>query len=95
MKMDKWDRKTDFGCSTCMMYVPKIEHSNGPGEGRCRRNAPTMKGYPVVFACDWCGEHKRGSNPVRDAKDESGKFKMPVLEAERQFGKQTLPPKIT
>ena len=75
--MDQWDRKTDFGCDSCMFYVPKIEHSSKVGEplkatvipkpeGRCRRNAPTMKGYPVVFSDDWCGEHKRGSNPVRD-----------------------------
>lgn len=66
--MDKWDRKTDFGCSSCMFYVPKIEHAEGDSEGRCRRSAPTMKGYPVVFSVDWCGEHKRGSNPVRDNK---------------------------
>lgn len=64
--MDKWDRKTDFGCNSCMFYVPKIEHAVGDSEGRCRRSAPTMKGYPVVFGVDWCGEHKRGSNPVRD-----------------------------
>jgi hypothetical protein len=74
--MDRWDRKTDFGCSSCMFYVPKIEHSSGADvppatsvgaeEGRCRRQAPTMKGYPVVFSDDWCGEHKRGSNPIRD-----------------------------
>ena len=25
---------------------------------RCRKNAPTMSGYPVVFEDDWCGEHK-------------------------------------
>ncbi len=64
--MDKWDRKTNFGCDSCMFYVPKKEHSEGDSEGRCRRSAPTMKGYPVVFSVDWCGEHKRGSNPVRD-----------------------------
>lgn len=70
--MDKWDRKTDFGCSSCMFYVPKKQHSTSGDptapscEGRCRRHAPTMKGYPVVFLEDWCGEHKRGSNPVRD-----------------------------
>lgn len=32
--------------------------------GRCRRNAPTMKGYPVVFETDWCGEHKLDENKV-------------------------------
>ena len=26
--------------------------------GRCRRHAPTMNGYPAVFASDWCGDHK-------------------------------------
>ena len=26
--------------------------------GRCRRHAPTMSGYPAVFATDWCGDHK-------------------------------------
>jgi hypothetical protein len=70
--VDHWDRKTDFGCSSCMFYVGKKEHAHedskesGVQEGRCRRHAPTMKGYPVVFSDDWCGEHKRGSNPVRD-----------------------------
>lgn len=59
--MDQWDRKTDFGCCSCMFYVPKIDNT-----GRCRRNAPTLKGYPVVYRDDWCGEHKKGSNPVRD-----------------------------
>ena len=26
--------------------------------GRCRRHAPTMSGYPVVFVNDFCGDHK-------------------------------------
>jgi hypothetical protein len=26
--------------------------------GRCRRHAPTISGYPVVFVTDWCGDHK-------------------------------------
>ena len=26
--------------------------------GRCRRHAPTMNGYPVVFKSDWCGDHR-------------------------------------
>lgn len=74
--MDRWDRKTDFGCRSCMYYVPKAEQevqsspekkpSKGTIEiGRCRHNAPTLKGYPVVFADDWCGQHKKGTNPIR------------------------------
>ena len=26
--------------------------------GRCRRHAPKLGGYPVVFSNDWCGDHK-------------------------------------
>ena len=71
--MDKWDRKTNFNCESCMFYVPKRDAAIGgvvfdTSEGCCRRNAPTMKGYPVVYSSDWCGEHKIGSNPVRDGK---------------------------
>lgn len=29
-----------------------------PAIGRCRRHAPTMSGYPVVYENDWCGDHK-------------------------------------
>ncbi len=32
--------------------------TNQTAIGRCRRHAPTMSGYPVVFDNDWCGDHK-------------------------------------
>ena len=32
--------------------------------GRCRRNAPTMKGFPIVFEQDWCGEHRIDENKI-------------------------------
>jgi len=32
--------------------------------GRCRRHAPTMTGYPVVFVNDWCGDHKLNEEMV-------------------------------
>lgn len=25
--------------------------------GHCRRYAPTMNSYPVIFNNDWCGDH--------------------------------------
>jgi hypothetical protein len=25
-----------------------------------------MDGYPVVYADDWCGDHKLGTNPSRE-----------------------------
>lgn len=58
---DPWDRITGFCCSTCMYCAPKDEVY-----GRCRRNAPTMAGYPTVYLeHDWCGEHKIGTNPSK------------------------------
>jgi hypothetical protein len=32
--------------------------------GRCRRHAPTMNGYPVVFEDDWCGDHKLDESKI-------------------------------
>jgi hypothetical protein len=32
--------------------------------GRCRRHAPTITGYPVVFVNDWCGDHKLNENTI-------------------------------
>ena len=53
-KTDNWINKSEgMLCSTCMYYVAK-----GIVNGRCRRHAPTMSGWPVMFATDWCGDHK-------------------------------------
>ena len=62
-KSDPWvHRSGGMKCHTCMWYVEKkttarVNPEKGP-IGRCRRHAPTMGGYPVVFATDWCGDHK-------------------------------------
>jgi len=32
--------------------------------GRCRRHAPSMNGYPVVYLDDWCGDHKIDENKL-------------------------------
>jgi len=59
--MDKWDRKTGFCCRTCYVCAPKDDEL-----GRCRMNAPTMQGFPVVYLDrDWCGQHKLGANPSK------------------------------
>jgi hypothetical protein len=52
---DLWaHRSENMRCRTCMWFARK-----GTGSvGRCRRHAPTMNGYPVVFSSDWCGDHK-------------------------------------
>lgn len=69
MSVDRWDEKTNFCCRNCRFYSPKANDL-----GRCRRNAPTMGGFPVVFAeDDWCGEHKLGTNPHKERLDEAAK----------------------
>lgn len=49
-----------------MYFVLKIHSEEGhpPKIGRCRRNAPTIKGWPAVFLEDWCGEHKIDENKI-------------------------------
>lgn len=60
---DPWKhRSKGMCCRTCMWYVVKVnDEAVTVGNvivGRCRRHAPTMNGYPVVFENDWCGDHK-------------------------------------
>jgi hypothetical protein len=57
---DPWKhRSSGMTCATCMWYVEKAPTGQRTRIlGRCRRHAPTMNGYPVVFPADWCGDHK-------------------------------------
>lgn len=69
MSNDPWKHRSDgMKCKTCMWFVPKKKQNPEQGEGyhlgRCRRRAPSMGGYPVVFVNDWCGEHKLDENKV-------------------------------
>ena len=59
---DPWEhRAAKMKCFSCMWFVPKKAQT--PTQlGRCRRHAPTMSGYPVVFDSDWCGDHKLDEN---------------------------------
>lgn len=59
-------RSENMRCKTCMWFVPKElppSHGDPLGQresqvGHCRRHAPSMSGYPVVFLGDWCGDHR-------------------------------------
>ena len=74
MNDDPWKhRSSGMKCGSCMWFVVKIvavqkdnnDQSEMRGEfGRCRRHAPTMVGYPAVFASDWCGDHKLDENKL-------------------------------
>jgi hypothetical protein len=60
MTKDNWKNKsTGMICYTCMHYMEKgtLDEDVQP-KGRCKRHAPTMEGFPVVFNTDWCGDHK-------------------------------------
>ncbi len=62
---DNWKhRSAGMKCVTCMWFVAKTAH--GLQVGRCRRRAPTMSGYPVVFPSDWCGDHKLDETKTRE-----------------------------
>ena len=62
---DPWvNRSGNMKCGTCMWFVEK--KSIAPGQlGRCRRHAPTMAGFPVVYLTDWCGDHKLDGGKIR------------------------------
>ena len=60
IEVDNWQHRAEnMRCQTCMWYVPKNEKI-----GRCRYNAPTIKGWPAMFPTDWCGQHKIDENKV-------------------------------
>ena len=48
-----------------MWWVEKVPNRCYSGDpllrrviGRCRRHAPVMSGFPVMFEDDWCGDHR-------------------------------------
>lgn len=60
---DNWrHRAAGLRCQTCMWWVPKAG-----GLGRCRRRAPTLDGWPAVYATDWCGDHKLDEQRCRES----------------------------
>ncbi len=63
-KPDPWKhRSAKMVCNTCMWFVLK-EADTEQRIGRCRKHAPTLGGYPVVYDSDWCGDHKLDENRV-------------------------------
>lgn len=64
---DNWKhRSKGMRCESCMFFVGKDTDRPNADErgyvGRCRRHAPTMSGWPVMFSSDWCGDHKLDEN---------------------------------
>ena len=66
---DPWiHRSQGMRCRTCIWFVSKVTDRptkpDVPIVGRCRRHAPTMNGYPVVYQTDWCGDHRVDENKI-------------------------------
>ena len=60
---DNWKhRSAGMTCSSCMWFVSK----DPPVVGRCRKHAPTMSGWPVMFPTDFCGDHKLDEEKIGD-----------------------------
>lgn len=70
--VDPWvHRSKGMRCGTCIWFVEKQSFLNRNPRtapetivGRCRRHAPKMNGYPVVYMTDWCGDHRIDENKV-------------------------------
>jgi len=69
MAIDHWQhRSKGMQCQTCMWFVCKAKEGQISEVGRCRKHAPTMIGYPVVYLSDWCGDHKLDSGKLSPPK---------------------------
>lgn len=67
MSDDPWKHRSKAMSWKCMWYVEKAkaeDSENTAPIGRCRRHAPTMNGYPVVFETDWFVDHKLNENAM-------------------------------
>lgn len=66
MTDDNWKhRSIGMKCATCMWFVAKEVTTEKPKHlGRCRKHAPTEKGWVPVFGTDWCGDHRLDENKI-------------------------------
>jgi len=66
MDKDNWmHRSENMKCKTCMWFKPKVNSKGITDLGRCRKHAPTINGWVVVFVNDWCGDHKLNEEVLR------------------------------
>ena len=59
---DNWNRNK-MRCKNCTWYIKKGKPPSTIG--RCRRHAPSVNGYPVVFEDDCCGDHRVSEEEVK------------------------------
>ena len=85
---DNWIHKSEgMLCKTCMYFVAKAKEGQIVEIGRCRRAAPTMNGFPVVYISDWCGDHKLDSDKLVTNKLVTPKTDVHIM-TEEEFAKR-------
>ena len=67
MPKDNWGHHYGRSrCTSCMWFMRKTyKEPSGyviSSIGRCRKRAPTLNGFPVMYDTDWCGDHKLDSS---------------------------------
>ena len=84
---DNWDHSNDnMRCATCLW-----SHKKTDGTLRCRAHAPTIRGFPVMFPTDWCGEHKLDGSKLQGITVElDGEKVAKVVEEAQAIGKLKL-----
>jgi hypothetical protein len=49
-------------CVSCVFFQPLLHSDVKEGDqirlGKCRKNAPTVAGFPQVLPYEFCGEHR-------------------------------------
>ena len=66
IKVDNWEhRSSGMVCETCMWFARKVKKDGSESVlGRCRKRAPSGKGWVPVYRSDWCGDHRLDENIV-------------------------------
>lgn len=64
--VDNWEhRSSGMICETCMWFAKKMKKDGSESIlGRCRKRAPSDKGWVPVYRSDWCGDHRLDENIV-------------------------------
>ncbi len=74
MVEDNWqNRNGRMKCTSCVFFVEKGNNGVAIAAmiGRCRKRAPTLNGWPVMFSTDWCGDHKLDETKITHFGDEN------------------------
>ena len=60
-EIEKWNRNR-LKCFNCIFFEGKEDATGFIQVGRCIRNAPTIRGFPIMLPNQYCGEHRLDEN---------------------------------